>query len=322
MTKKLLLFFLISLSVLSAPYKILHVSSYSREYSWVREIEEGIHQGFSSKKLDYDYSIFQMDTKRNSSKDSVLAAAKLAKEAVLSLDPDLIIVSDDNATRYVASEILDTKYNFVFCGVNNDPSEYDLPKKNITGVLERPHFKSSINLMKLINKNIKDIIILSDDSVTSNIIIPQILGLADKNINILGTFKTNSFSEWKYIVRRYQDKADAIFILTYSTIKQSDGKIVPEAEVMRWTTENSKLPEFGGWEFFVEDGGLMSVAINGHEQGRLAAEKAVEILRGKSPTEIPVEQTQNGDLYLNAKRAFELDLSIPLSILKMSKIIE
>ena len=323
--KKISLFFLlISISLFSAPYKVLHIASYSRTYSWVRNIEKGIKHALSSENIDYNYSIFQMNTKKYNSKEEILARAELAKNVILETDPDVVIISDDNAAKFVAAPMSDSNYKFVFCGVNNDPAAYGFPKKNITGVLERPHFRSTIKVLNLIDSNVKNIIILGDDSTTSNIINPYLEKTIDEELTlkVFKSFKTNSFEEWKKIVEKHQDPSKAFFITTYSTLKDSLGNPVSEKEVMTWTTKNSHIMEFGAYDFFIENGGLISVTVGGFEQGKLAAKKASKILKGTPAADIPIEATKKGELYLNAKRAYELKLNIPSHILEMFKIIE
>ena len=52
-------------------------------------------------------------------------------------NPDLLIVSDDNAVKYlVVPNFQDDPMPIVFCGVNWTADQYDLSHCNITGILE------------------------------------------------------------------------------------------------------------------------------------------------------------------------------------------
>ena len=60
------------------------------------------------------------------------AFAKIQK-----MKPDIIILSDDNATRYVAMRHLkESQFRFVFTGINWTAEEYGYPWKNCTGLIE------------------------------------------------------------------------------------------------------------------------------------------------------------------------------------------
>lgn len=54
-------------------------------------------------------------------------------------------------------------------------------------------------------------------------------------------------------------------------------------DVLKWTTPRLKIPDIGCWGFFVEDGGMMSVAVSPYEQGEEAAKMAVRIIEEHIP---------------------------------------
>ncbi|WP_300465586.1 hypothetical protein [Desulfobacula sp.] len=65
------------------------------------------------------------------------AAARQARQVILSWKPDLVIVSEDNAAKcLVAPYFKDADLPFVFCGLNWDASVYGFPFKNVTGMIE------------------------------------------------------------------------------------------------------------------------------------------------------------------------------------------
>ena len=66
---------------------------------------------------------------------------------------------------------------------------------------------------------------------------------------------------------------------------------------------------------FVEDGGLMSYAVNFQDIARRAAIYAAKILGGARPGELPIEQPTKFDLALNQRTAKALGIVFPQSIL-------
>ena len=77
----------------------------------------------------------------------------------------------------------------------------------------------------------------------------------------------------------------------------------------------ARLPMMCGFRELVEAGCLMSYGANLPDLYRRAAEFADKILRGKRPSDIPVEQPTKFDLVINLKTARTLGLTIPDKLL-------
>ena len=74
---------------------------------------------------------------------------------------------------------------------------------------------------------------------------------------------------------------------------------------------------------FVEDGGLISYAVNFQDLARRAAIYAAKILRGAAPGELPIEQPTKFELAINQRTAKTLGIVFPQSILiRADKVIE
>jgi ABC-type uncharacterized transport system substrate-binding protein len=112
-------------------------------------------------------------------------------------------------------------------------------------------------------------------------------------------------------VREQQDKADALMVIVYHTLKNSAGEHVHEDEVLNWTVQNSRLPDMGAWSWAVEGGLLCSEAISGYQQGHYAATVASYILMGQPPSDFAVSRPQRGEICINKARAEMLGIEIP-----------
>lgn len=297
------------------PVKILHISSYNKGYQWADDIDNGIRQTLNS--IKPDYRVFYMDTKRKNTPEEMNLAATNARNLIKSWNPTVIIVSDDNATELVAAKMKDTKYKFVFTGVNNEPEAYGFPTKNITGVLERPDAKSVIDLLKKLKPNAKKIALLSDNSETSAIIAKQIKPVIcnQAGITLIDTHLTNSASDFKEHVKQYQTKADAIFLINFHTLKDNNNKVLSGFDMIHWITKNSKIPEVGLYTFVPLDGGLAASTVNGVLQGNKAGEKTLRIIKGESPASIKIEIAGGNKIFVNTVRAKQLGIKIPQSVI-------
>ena len=77
----------------------------------------------------------------------------------------------------------------------------------------------------------------------------------------------------------------------------------------------SRIPAIYALREFVQDGGLISYATNLLDQWRRAAHYVDKILRGAKPSQLPVEQPTEFELWINTKTAKALGLTIPPSLL-------
>ncbi len=66
---------------------------------------------------------------------------------------------------------------------------------------------------------------------------------------------------------------------------------------------------------FVEDGGLVSYAVNFNDLARRAATYVDKILKGAKPADLPVEQPIKFEFLVNLKAAKQIGLTIPPNVL-------
>jgi len=299
--------------------KVLLVFSYHLGYPWVVEETKGAEEILENRGAEIDK--LYLDTKRNTSADWKKKVAEEAVKKIEEYKPDLVIVFDDNACKLVAKKYIDKDLPFVFCGMNGEPGDYGFPAPNITGVIERHHLEATINLLKQLVPDVKELAIITDDSPTSQGFIAGMKGIRP-SIEISEFYATNDFDAWKAKVRELQLRVDAIGIYMYHTIKEKNGEeSLPPEEVLGWTLQNSKLPDFTFSDFTVRDGVLCGVTMSGYEQGKAAAQIAIKILNGEKPADIPIECPGKGTPMVNEIRAKQLNIDIPTDVLKEVEIL-
>jgi putative ABC transport system substrate-binding protein len=76
-----------------------------------------------------------------------------------------------------------------------------------------------------------------------------------------------------------------------------------------------RLPAIYDRREFVDDGGLMSYGTNFPDLFRRAATYVDEILKGRPPTELPVEQPIKFEFIISLKAAKQIGLTIPPNVL-------
>lgn len=74
-------------------------------------------------------------------------------------------------------------------------------------------------------------------------------------------------------------------------------------------------------EMVKENGALISLGPDYYKLGELAGESALDILKGKKPTEIPIKRVKNLNISVNLKTADRLGMNLPIQLLSLSTVI-
>lgn len=305
-------------------WKILHIMSYHSPWEWTDEQLRGFKDAL--KGLDIEYEVFQMDTKRKSSKEWKEEVAKQARDLIDTWKPDLVYTNDDNAQELVATHYVNSNIPFVFSGVNAEPKVYGFAgSKNITGVIEQEHFVQTVHLLKEIVPNVRKVAVVIDKDPTWDGVVKRMKenGKQLPDIEFVTWDVIETFEEYKQKIRDYQKQVDAIALLGIFAYKDAHGNNVPYPEVLKWTAENSMLPDFSFWESRIGPGTLCAVTVSGYEQGLAAGKMARGILaEGRSPSSYAMEPTVKGEPLISLARAKRLGIPIKTSILLTAKVFD
>jgi len=316
--------FVLATAVLLAWFKlhqprILILHSYDPEYAWTRDINVGLHRELDSK-LRYQVHWHYMNTKNNPDEGYARRAGVVARRALDTLKPDLVIAVDDDAQEYVVQDLVnDPHIAIVFAGINGAIEPYGYDKaKNVTGILERKplhDLRDSLAAMRLRGAPLgRRLLILGDRSGSVLADVVEIEQADWKPFRLAGTRLADNFEEWQAAVRDAPREADAIIVTNYRRLYRDASRTerVPAAEVVRWTEENSKLPLVGIAGSFVEDGGMFALGASGFEQGNVVGRMAIRILeRQAKPGDIPVQQPRQFIVYMRRHMMHERGVELP-----------
>jgi ABC-type uncharacterized transport system substrate-binding protein len=116
---------------------------------------------------------------------------------------------------------------------------------------------------------------------------------------------------------------DAIALLGIFTYKDQLGNNVPYTEVLKWTAENSNLPDFSFWKDRIAYGTLCTVTVSGYEQGLAAGKIARGVLDGgRAPSSYTMKPTVKGEPVISLARAKKLGIKVKTSVLLSAEVIE
>jgi ABC-type uncharacterized transport system substrate-binding protein len=309
-------------SPLTSGKRVLVVHSYHEtQKGHVVEMTQGIEEAFVGSRVKMKY--FHMDTKRHTGLAWKKEAGQMATRVMDAFGPAVVIAMDDNAQAFFVQKNYARKEapDFVFGGVNADISTYGFPRQNVTGVLERPNIKESLELLQRIVPSIKKILMLSDKSKTTDHFIEYCKTL-DLPVEVIAYEQPLTLEEWKANVHKYRNKADAVGVYVSRTVKEVGGKThVPEAKLIDILTIEGKLPTVGFFDTAATAGVLCGISVSMKEQGYVAGQMARAILEGKTPSDFSIEPTQRGRIQLNLKTAEKLGIEIGWNIITKADLV-
>jgi ABC-type uncharacterized transport system substrate-binding protein len=304
-------------------FKILHIMSYHSPWKWTDDQFNGFKAALKGVKIQY--KVFQMDSKRKTAEDAMVAASRKARALIDTWQADLIYANDDIVQKRVVKHYVNTKTPFVFSGVNANPIRYGfLGSTNVTGVMEQEHFVETVYLLKQLVPHVKKIAVIFDDGPTwegvGGRMLTKLPQLSEIQVTSWDVIKT--FEAYKSRMKALQTEVDAVALLGIFTFKDKAGENVPYTEVLRWTAENSNLPDFSVWKGRICHGTLWRVTVSGYEQGFAAGKLARRILLdGASPRTLTMRPSIKGEPVISLARARKLGIRIKADLLLSAEVV-
>jgi ABC-type uncharacterized transport system substrate-binding protein len=304
------------------PTRILHVMSYHTPWRWTEGQLEGFKTGLGGIKAEF--KVFELDTKRHSEARQKAERGAAARALIEQWAPHLIYTTDDDAQELVTRHYLNTPIVQVFSGVNNAPEQYGFDKAdNVTGVVEHEHFSESVTLLKRVVPGMKRMVVVLDNAAMWGPVVERMkMAKLPPDVSIVAWETIRTFHEFKQRMAAYPEMADAIALIGIFNFKDAAGKNVPFQDVLRWTAENSTLPDLSFWIDRVYHGTLLAVTVSEREQGLAAGRLARQVLVDrKSPRELPIQTTTKGTPVINLARANKLGIRVHSDLLLSTQVI-
>ena len=302
---------LVPFTASSGASKCLYVSSYHRGYAWSDALEQGLRDVLTG---HCEIRQIDMDTKRNKSVEFKQAAAVQVKQEIESWEPDVVIVSDDNAAKYVVEQYYrDAEIPFVFSGVNWTVKEYGFPYSNVTGIIEVAPLEAMLTHAIKYSGGSKKAIYLGADTLTEKKNLDRVARASQKlGIELEGILVSNA-SEWKARYKAAQEQVDFIVMGSYSGISDWDA-----TEISEFAVEHAEklIVTNHDWMMPFSTIGFTKIP---QEHGEWAAQTAIEILNGTAPADIPIVANRDWDLWINTSHLESTQITLPRKFVRKAK---
>ncbi len=294
--------------------KIVYINSYHQGHPPSDEITAGFIENLPVD--SFEIIAYFMDTKRNPSQEYIENRAAELLDSIKEIMPDLLVVSDDNAVKYlVEPHFQDKAMPVVFCGVNWSAKQYDLSDQNITGILELLPVAELLHTMKSYYPSIKKLLILNENTTTSRKT-AELLDTLFCRVGISATHElVDDFASWKAVFEEGNQTFDIIYLQTNAAIKNWD-----HVEALRFIDQHIKVP-LVTCEDFMMPYSVFGMTQVSREQGTWAAETAKKILQGAKPSDIPVSSNQMVSIWYNPGLAEKVGFRPDSSLKNRAKIV-
>ena len=288
---------------------VVYVNSYHKGHPSSDEIMSGFTSNMSTD--SFMIHSYYMDTKRNPSKKYIQDKARQLFDSIDHIKPDLLVVSDDNAVKYIVEpNIHKLQIPVIFCGVNWSAKDYVLPRSKITGILEILPVSHALKTLKTHYPSSKKLLVLNENTTTSRKE-EQILDTLFHAHDLTATYKlVDNFEQWKTAFEQGNREFDLIYISTHAAIHAWNN-----TEAKEFISENIRVPVFT-CEDFMMPYAVLGVTKIAEEHGIWAAETAKQILSGIEPETIPVARNKESTKWLNKDLAEKIGFNFNEEMLK------
>jgi len=231
--------------------------------------------------------------------------------------PDLIYVTDDNATNFVIEHIKDIHHYanvpIVFSGVNNLQlfEKYTKPS-NITGVFEFKNLESNVALLKKLNVQFNSVLWVGDGGTSDSEITKQSKQVKQKypNINIK-RIAHNQLSQLLHLIN--EQPPAPIIITSVGKLKDNSGSLVSPEQTINALAETKRLILVTEDGYFLKNnnpilGGYLTTSTS---QGKVAAKLAAQTIHQQSADNIPPFNEAPVELVIDWLLLDKLNLSLP-----------
>jgi len=301
---------------------ILH--SYSQEYPWTREQ----HNAFTSHYLSEAnksilFSVEYLDSKRTSyNKDYADFYADYLKKKYINYRPKFIYVTDDNALNFAIDHLsqIFPETSVIFSGVNDYKHLVSLDFNQFTGVFEKKEISPNIELLDSIDSNIREILVVGDDSNTFKHIKQEIQQQLKKQSDISAHYiASNKIEVLVKELHNYNQKY--LFLTTIGAITNESGNRLSLKETIKLISSAGDFIIVSMEDAYLFEGVLGGYVTSAKQQGKIAAMLALAYANGEEVIKLkPITQSPNEYIfdYVEIQRNL---INLPSKILNQATIL-
>ena len=292
----------------------VYVSSYHGAYGWSDRVEESLRETLGTRcDVISVYLDTRPDTRRRGGIPRYQRDAAAAMDIIEEFDATLVISSDDHAAKYLVVPHLEgSRRPVVFTGINWTVEEYGFPWPNVTGIVEVAPIRRLLRQAVRIVGKPREAVFLAPDvpSAWKN------LARVERESQALGidvqAMMVADMDQFEAAFEGAQ-QADLLILDGHAGI---DGWDDERARRIAWHHTDTLSVTTHDW---VMPYTMLGLAKLPEEHGEWAAQSAIAILEGRSPSTIPIATNRHAEGWVNVGLLERGGFEVPASTLRSAR---
>ena len=288
-----------------AARQVLVLNSYHPGYRWADDLLHALEATLYSFDPETVIRVEHLDTKLNADPQYIRSIPDCLRRKYAFFRPDLVVAFDDSAFNVMLrhGESIFKGVPTVFCGVNASPLP-PLPPW-MTGVREYVDLQSTLKLMRSLQPDMRELVVVSDRTETGQTILDDLLPIAPRDLK-LRVLDDLPLEELEKEVAALGPGSGLLFLIYF---RDREGRVYEHGEAVAALSRVSPVPVFGAWNFLLGHGLFGGFLTSGYAQGRIAGEMGIRILSGEKPSDIPVTMDNVVNLEIDVQQMERFDIA-------------
>lgn len=288
--------------------KILILHSYHKGFLWTDDMTAGIESAFDDRSK-YEIHHEYLDYKRHNDKLYLEKLSEMFKLKKYDVEFDGIITTDNFALDFALKyrDELGKDIPIVFCGINDYSEEMLVDYEKVTGVVEKPDYRATFDLMLSLHPDTENVLILTDKTPTGRKIKAEILAILPE---YFGRVKIEVFEDFylEEMFTKLKGLSENTIIYTVVINKTIDKSFV-SYEIVEGFLKESNIPIYTSWEIYLNKGIIGGKILRGFSQGERAGNMMLKILDGHLPDKMDIETESSGEYIFDAEMLNKFQIS-------------
>lgn len=284
-------------AICNTPPRFLILNSYHKDFKWTDAQVEAAKTVIKGEYINAEIVVEYMDTKRIYSEVYLNALNHIYKLKYEDIKFDAIITTDDNALWFALKyrDKLFKNAPISFCGINDYKESIIETSPRIAGIIEVLDVAATINLALKIHPNTEEIAVIIDSTPTGIGQIEEIKRAARGYRNIAFEYLEGKNLSHEELFEKLRSLPNNSVVLLAVWLRDKNEIFLPPEEGGRLISMNSSVPVYGIIDMYFGDGIVGGKLLNSSTHGRIAAEKAIRLIKNKEPAKTTqvVKSSQN-----------------------------
>jgi len=274
-----------------ARMKVLILNSYHKGFQWTDDQVASAKKGLEQRFEDLEIFVEYMDAKRIYNAAYLRSLKQFYGLKYKSIDLDAVITTDDIALSFMLDHHKDLFRNapLSFCGVNNHKASVIKDRMpRISGVVEVLDITSTLDLALEMHPHTKQIAVVVDYTPTGLGQLRDIKAAASQYSNIGFRYLQGQNLSHEQLFDQLRSLPEQSIVLLAVWLRDKNEEYLSPAEGGRRIVQNAPGPVYGLIDMYFGHGIIGGQLLNSETHGRIAAEKAVQLIKGRKTSDVPI----------------------------------